>query len=68
MARMAQLVQEGAGALEVAVVGDPDSGSAWSGGNSPAMLLAYIRCTLVGTPAWLSRSAHNVAIAMFGAG
>src|SRR5690349_14412691 len=31
------------------------------------MLLAYCRCTVVGTPAWLSRSAHSVARARFGA-
>jgi len=31
------------------------------------MLLAYWRCTVVGTPAWLRRSAHNVARARFSA-
>ena len=31
------------------------------------MLLAYWRCTVVGTPAWLSKSAHSVARARFGA-
>ncbi len=43
------------------------SGSAWSGGSSPAMLLAYMRCTVAAMPAWVSMSAHRVATARLGA-
>ena len=31
------------------------SGSAWSGGSSPAMLLAYMRCTVAAMPALLQQ-------------
>ena len=49
--RMAQLVEQRARALELLVVRTQTSGSAWSGGISPAMLLAYMRCTVAAMPA-----------------
>ena len=65
--RMAQLVEQGARALELASSRIQTSGSAWSGGISPAMLLAYMRCTVAAMPACVSMSAQRVASARLGA-
>ena len=64
---MTQLVEQRARALELAVVRDPDLRQRLIGGSSPAMLLAYMRCTVAAIPAFESRSAHKVAMARFGA-